>query len=149
MTRPLALILCVALVLVGLSVGVARADDQPWLPVVAEPFDGTVPDGRVVVFVHADNQDLHGGAPPPEGLEWGLGRQLPDGFSDGGDVPEGFVAVLAQRPGPAFWRFGIVPQGLLAVLAWPAPDGFSDGGDRMDRWVPVLFRSVDLRGPGP
>jgi hypothetical protein len=149
MTRPLALILCVALVLVGLSVGVARADNQPWLPVLAEPFDGSVPDGRVVVFVRPDSEDLQGGSPPPEGLVWALGRQLPDGFSDGGDVPEGFVEVLAQVPGPEFRRFGIIPQGLLAVLAWPAPDGFSDGGDSMGRWEPVLLRSVDLRGPGP
>jgi hypothetical protein len=149
MPRRLASILCAVLLLalVGVSVGGAQADNEPWLPVVAEPFDGSVPDGRVVVFVHSDHQGLHGAGPPPEGLVWALGRQLPDGFSDGGDVPEGFVEVLAQLPGPEFWRFGIVPQGLLAVLAWPAPDGFSDGGDSMDRWEPVLLRSADLRGP--
>ena len=74
---------------------------------------------------------------------------LPDGFSDGGDVPEGFVAVWRSRPGDAFWRYGIVPEGLIPVLAMVPPDGFSDGGDLPEGFGAVLFRSVDLRGPGP
>ena len=151
MTRRLASILCLALalVLLGVSLGVARADNEGWVPVLAEPFEGSVPDGRIVVFVRPDSEGRHGGSPPPEGLAWALARPLPDGFSDGGDVPEGFVEVLAQVPGPEFWHFGIVPNGLLAVLAWPPPDGFSDGGDGMGRWEPVLFETADQHGPGP
>jgi hypothetical protein len=149
MPRRLASILCVVLVLVGVSVGVAGADDNHrWVPVFAEPFDGVVPADRVVVFVHPDRPGLYEGGPPPEGFVVALGRQLPDGFSDGGDVPEGFVEVLAQVPGPAFWSHDIVPEGLVAVLALPPPNGFSDGGDRIGRWVPVLFRSSE-RGPEP
>ena len=150
MPRRLASILCIVLVLVGVSVGVAGADNHRWVPVFAEPFDGvTVPADMVVVFVRPDSEGLYDGGPPPEGFVVALGRPLPDGFSDGGDVPEGFVEVLAQFPGPEFWLHDIVPEGLLAVLAWPPPDGFSDGGDRMGRWEPVLLGSSEGRAPEP
>jgi hypothetical protein len=37
---------------------------------------------------------------------------------------------------------------MIPVLGWVPGEGFADGGDLPDGFVRVLFRSVDLRGPG-
>ena len=120
------------------------------VPVLAQTVDsghllpGEVPPGMMVVFLPPAGEGFSDGGDGPGGLEWVIG----DGFSDGGDVPDGYVAVAAQLADEAFWRLGFVPDGLIPVLGEIPGDGFSDGGDLPDGFVPVLFRSVDLRGPG-
>lgn len=154
MTRRLLPVLVVALAVVGVTAtgGVSSGPGpESMVPVLAQTVDseqllpGDVPPGMTVVFLPPAGDGFSDGGDGPGGLEWVMGQ----GFSDGGDVPEGYVAVAAEQAGDAFWRAHLVPDGLLPVLGEIPPDGFSDGGDLPDGFVPVLFRSVNLRGPGP
>jgi hypothetical protein len=152
MTRHLASVLLAALVATGVTATAVGSGPGPesMVPVLAQTVDrglqpGDVPPGMTVVFLPPAGDGFSDGGDGPGGLEWVLG----EGFSDGGDLPEGYVAVAAEQAGEAFWREGHVPEGLLPVLGEIPYEGFSDGGDLPEGWVPVLFRVVELRGPGP
>lgn len=150
MARRLIPILIAALALFGATATGVDAGDSAMVPVLAltvgddRLHPGDLPPGMTVVFLPPAGDGFSDGGDGPGGLEWGIGL----GFSDGGDVPEGYVAVGAREADDAFWSIGVVPEGLIAVFAELPGDGFSDGGDLPDGYIPVLFRTVDLRGPG-
>jgi hypothetical protein len=150
MAGRLAPIVLAALVAAGVTATAVATGPGPesLVPVLGQTVDPRQPDvppGMTVVFLPPAGEGFSDGGDGPGGLEWGLG----EGFSDGGDVPEGYVAVAAQEADEAFWREGHVPEGLMPVLGEIPGEGFSDGGDLPEGWIPVLFRAVDLRGPGP
>jgi hypothetical protein len=147
MARLLTPILLAALVAAVVATTAVGSSPPLMVPVLAQTVDadrpGDIPPGMMVVFLPPAGDGFSDGGDGPGGLEWAMG------FSDGGDAPEGYVALAAEPAGDAFWRDSYVPEGLIPVLGWIPGDGFSDGGDLPDGFVPVLFRSVDLRGPGP
>jgi hypothetical protein len=146
MARRLAPVLLALLVAVGVVSTAVGAGPAYTVPVLAQTVDagnpGDLPPGMMVVFLPPAGDGFSDGGDGPGGLEWVMG------FSDGGDSPEGYIAVAAEPAGDSFWRDGRVPDGMLPVLGWIPGEGFSDGGDRPEGFVRVLFRSVDLRGPG-
>jgi hypothetical protein len=146
MARRLTTILLVLLVAAGVMTTAVGADPTYTVPVLAQTVDagnpGDVPDGMTVVFLPAAGDGFSDGGDGPGGLEWVMG------FSDGGDSPVGYIEVAAEPAGDAFWREHRVPDGMTPVLGFVPGEGFSDGGDLPDGFVRVLFRSVDLRGPG-
>jgi hypothetical protein len=145
MPRRLVTIILALLVASGVMTTAVGAGVDYTVPVLAQTVDGNnpgeVPPGMTVVFLPAAGDGFSDGGDGPGGLEWVMG------FSDGGDSPVGYIEVGAQPAGDAFWSDGFVPDGMIPVLGW-VPDGFADGGDLPDGFVRVLFRSVDLRGPG-
>ena len=145
MPRRLVTILLVLLVAAGVLTTAVGAGVDYTVPVLAQTVDpsnpGDVPPGMMVVFLPAAGDGFSDGGDGPGGLEWVMG------FADGGDSPVGYIEVAAQPADDAFWRDSRVPDGMIPVLGW-VPDGFADGGDLPDGFVRVLFRSVDLRGPG-
>jgi hypothetical protein len=146
MARRLAPVLLALLLAVGVVSTAVGADPVYTVPVLAQTVDagnpGEVPPGMTVVFLPPAGDGFSDGGDGPGGLEWVMG------FSDGGDSPEGYIAVGAEPAGDSFWRDHRVPDGLIPVLGWVPGVGFSDGGDLPEGFVRVLFRSVDLRGPG-
>jgi hypothetical protein len=147
MVRRLTPMLLVFLVTAVVTTAVG-ASPSPRVPVLAQTVDvqnpGDVPPGMTVVFLPPAGDGFSDGGDGPGGLEWVMG----DGFADGGDVPEGYVAVAAQPAGDAFWHGGGTPEGMIPVFGYIPGDGFADGGDLPEGYIAVLFRSVDLRGPG-
>jgi hypothetical protein len=150
MARRLIPILIGALAVFGVNATGVDAGPSAMVPVLAQtvgddrlqPSD--LPPGMTVVFLPPAGDGFSDGGDGPGGLEWGIGL----GLSDVGGVPDGYVAVAAQEADDAFWSTGRVPDGLIAVFGEIPGDGFSDGGDLPEGFVPVLFRTVDLRGPG-
>jgi hypothetical protein len=150
MARRLIPILIAALAVFGVNATGVDAGPSAMVPVLAQtvgddrlqPSD--LPPGMTVVFLPPAGEGFSDGGDGPGGLEWVIGL----GFSDGGDPPEGYVAVAAQAADDAYWSTGHVPDGLIPVFGEIPGDGFSDGGDLPEGFVPVLFRTVDLRGPG-
>jgi hypothetical protein len=140
---PVLLALLVAVGVVSTAIGAGPAYTVPVLAQTVDPHNpGELPPGMMVVFLPPAGDGFSDGGDGPGGLEWVMG------FSDGGDSPEGYIAVAAEPAGDSFWRDGRVPDGMIPVLGWIPGDGFSDGGDRPEGFVRVMFRSVDLRGPG-
>ena len=146
MARRLATILLVLLVAAGVLTTAVGAGPDYTVPVLAQTVDasnpGDVPAGMTVVFLPPAGDGFSDGGDGPGGLEWVMG------FSDGGDSPVGYIEVGAEPADDAFWSEHQVPDGMIPVLGWVPGEGFSDGGDLPDGFVRVLFRSVDLRGPG-
>ena len=110
-----------------------------------------MPDGRVVVFVHADNQGLHGTDPAPGGRRVaGWGARLPDGFSDGGDVPEGYVEVLAQRRRPRVLApLASFPRGSSPCSHGLRPTASPTAATEWTGWCPCCSGRATYGGRGP